>query len=93
MPGVKTGDIGPKFGYHSKDNGWMTMADVRVPRANLLQRYINVTKEGDFSIEGDLRVIYAVMLTTRTQMISAASLMQLYAILIALRYSCVRRQF
>ena len=25
MPGVKTGDIGPKLGYHGKDNGWMTL--------------------------------------------------------------------
>lgn len=24
MPGVKTGSLGPKFGYHEKDNGWMT---------------------------------------------------------------------
>lgn len=24
MKGVKTGDIGPKLGYHSKDNGWCT---------------------------------------------------------------------
>jgi len=23
MPGVKCGDMGPKFGYHSKDNGWL----------------------------------------------------------------------
>lgn len=22
LPGVKTGDIGPKFGYATKDNGW-----------------------------------------------------------------------
>ena len=24
MRGVKTGDIGPKFGYQTKDNGWAT---------------------------------------------------------------------
>ena len=24
MPGVKTGDIGPKLGYTGKDNGWAT---------------------------------------------------------------------
>ena len=24
MPGVKTGDMGPKLGYQSKDNGWAT---------------------------------------------------------------------
>ena len=23
VPGVKCGDMGPKFGYHSKDNGWL----------------------------------------------------------------------
>jgi acyl-CoA oxidase len=22
LPGVKTGDMGPKIGYHCKDNGW-----------------------------------------------------------------------
>lgn len=32
MPGVKTGDMGPKFGYHGKDNGWMTLNKVRIPR-------------------------------------------------------------
>ena len=32
MPGVKTGDMGPKFGYGSKDNGWMTLDHVRIPR-------------------------------------------------------------
>lgn len=33
MPGVKTGDMGPKFGYHSKDNGWMVLDNVRIPRS------------------------------------------------------------
>jgi acyl-CoA oxidase len=32
MPGIKSGDMGPKFGYHGKDNGWMTMDNVRIPR-------------------------------------------------------------
>jgi acyl-CoA oxidase len=32
MPGVKSGDMGPKLGYHGKDNGWMTLNDVRIPR-------------------------------------------------------------
>jgi acyl-CoA oxidase len=33
MPGIKTGDMGPKFGYGSKDNGWMTLDNVRIPRS------------------------------------------------------------
>jgi acyl-CoA oxidase len=32
MPGVECGDMGPKLGYHSKDNGWLIMKNVRIPR-------------------------------------------------------------
>jgi acyl-CoA oxidase len=32
MPGVSTGDMGPKLGYNGKDNGWLTFDKVRVPR-------------------------------------------------------------
>lgn len=32
MPGCECGDMGPKFGYHSKDNGWLTLNNVRIPR-------------------------------------------------------------
>lgn len=33
IQGIKTGDMGPKFGYLSKDNGWMTFDNVRIPRS------------------------------------------------------------
>lgn len=36
MPGVKTGDMGPKFGYNSGENGWLTMENVRIPRDYML---------------------------------------------------------
>jgi acyl-CoA oxidase len=36
MPGIECGDMGPKLGYVGKDNGWMTMKDVRIPRSNML---------------------------------------------------------
>jgi acyl-CoA oxidase len=32
MPGVKLGDMGPKFGYQSKDNGWLQFDNVRIPK-------------------------------------------------------------
>ena len=40
MPGVKTGDMGPKIGLHGKDNGWATFDKVRIPRNHLLQKFI-----------------------------------------------------
>lgn len=36
MPGIKCGELGPKFGYHAKDNGWMTLDQVRIPRSQML---------------------------------------------------------
>jgi acyl-CoA oxidase len=36
MPGVKSGDLGPKIGYKEKDNGWMTFNNVRIPRDQML---------------------------------------------------------
>lgn len=36
MPGVKTGNLGPKLGFHDKDNGWCTFNQVRIPRDQML---------------------------------------------------------
>lgn len=32
LPGVQCGDMGPKMGYNSKNNGWCTFDNVRIPR-------------------------------------------------------------
>ena len=93
VAGVKTGDMGPKFGYFSKDNGWATFKNVRVPRDQLLQKFVQVDRDGTFSVSGDIRALYASMLITRTQMVKAASLTTNMGLTIALRYSTVRRQF
>jgi acyl-CoA oxidase len=34
LKGIQVGDIGPKFGYNSKDNGWLIFDQVRIPRTN-----------------------------------------------------------
>lgn len=59
----------------------------------MLQRFISVDREGTFSIEGDLRVLYSTMMIVRTNIISGASLVFMPLFLISLRYSLVRRQF
>lgn len=50
MPGIKTGDMGPKFGYQSKDNGWMTLDNVRIPRSYMPSRYMKINEDGSFSL-------------------------------------------
>ena len=89
--GIQCGDLGPKLGYLGKDNGWLSFDQVRIPRDQMLQRYVSVDREGSFSIEGDLRVLYSVMLAVRKQIIEGAAYTLSRVGLIALRYSCVRR--
>ena len=83
--------MGPKLGYNSKDNGWLTFDNVRIPRSQMLSRYIAVDREGDFSIEGDLRIMYSTMMSVRKQLIQGCPLELTKAVLIGIRYSIVRR--
>ena len=85
--------MGPKLGYASKNNGWLHMTKLRIPRDQMMMKYTKVDRNGDFSIEGDTRVLYSVMMNIRTQLIFGAGGSLSRALTIALRYSCVRRQF
>ena len=62
MPGVECGDMGPKFGYLAKDNGYMIMNNVRIPRKQMLQRFITVDRDGSVQITGDVKILYSTMI-------------------------------
>lgn len=93
MKGFDSGDMGPKFGYHSKDNGWATFDQVRIPRRNMLMGIAAINKEGDFSINGDPKVLYTTMMLIRTSIVIDCPVFSLTAMKIAMRYGSVRRQF
>lgn len=42
LPGIKVGDIGPKMGYDTQDNGFLAFDHVRIPREYMLMRYARV---------------------------------------------------
>lgn len=42
LPGIRVGDIGPKFGYNGVDNGFLSFNHVAVPRENMLMRFAKV---------------------------------------------------
>jgi acyl-CoA oxidase len=46
LPGIEAGDIGPKIGFHSKDNGYLMLHNVVIPKRNMLRRYVSVSKKG-----------------------------------------------
>lgn len=93
MPGVEMGDIGPKFGYNTKDNGYMLFKNVRIPKSNLLSRYADIDKDGRIELKGDMRALYGIMLETRVWIVGNASQSLAQGLTIAARYAAVRRQF
>ena len=90
-PGVKCGDLGPKLGYQAKNNSWASFDKVHIPRTNMLMKMCEVSREGEFSITGDPRVLYSVMMATRMWIVSSAGENTMVATQTALRYCCVRR--
>jgi len=65
LPGIQIGDLGPKLGYNTTDNGWMSFDQVRIPRDNMLCRLAGIDREGAFEIRGDLRALYQIMVAIR----------------------------
>ncbi len=53
LRGVEVGDVGPKHGFQNKDNGYLILHNVRIPRRNMLMKYHVVSKEGNYSLQGD----------------------------------------
>ena len=98
LPGVRIEDDGLKMGLNGVDNGRLWFDGVRVPREALLNRFADVTAEGDYvsDIENPNKRFFT-MLGTLVQGrvcvggagINAAKV----AITIATKYALKRRQF
>lgn len=58
LKGIEVGDMGQKLGYGSIDNGYLSFDRVRIPRKNLLSRFIKITKKGEFEMKADPRIVY-----------------------------------
>ena len=98
LPGIRIEDCGPKMGLDGVDNGRIWFDRVRVPRANLLDRFADVSPEGVYAspIDNPDRRFFT-MLGTLVQGrvcvggagINAAKV----AITLATTYAGTRRQF
>lgn len=59
------GDIGPKIGFNTKDNGYLILKNVVIPKSNMLRGFISVSKKGIIKKKGDPKVSYATMMSIR----------------------------
>jgi acyl-CoA oxidase len=98
LPGVKTGDIGPKIGYNTMDNGFCTFDQVIIPRRNMAMRFAVVNEQGQYytkrSANSDAasKIAYITMMQVRAHICNEAGNSLAVACTIVIRYSAVRRQ-
>ncbi|KAI8069610.1 acyl-CoA dehydrogenase/oxidase C-terminal [Gongronella butleri] len=95
VKGVTVGEIGPKAygGFNAVDNGYALFDHVRIPRDNMLMRFSQVTKEGEYIKPVHGKLSYGSMVKLRVGMIGEAGMKLGKAVTIATRYATVRRQF
>lgn len=93
LPGVAIGDIGKKMGRDGIDNGWIQFTYVRIPRAYMLMKYTQVTRAGVVQEAPLAQLTYGALLQGRTAMVSDSANVSKKALIIAVRYAAVRRQF
>ncbi|GMF16413.1 unnamed protein product [Phytophthora fragariaefolia] len=93
LPGVSIGDMGSKMGLQGVDNGWIQFDHVRIPRANMLRRYAQVSRDGVFSqTQHKAQLAYAALLVNRGKIVTLSVGILEKAVTIAVRYAAVRRQ-
>lgn len=92
LAGIKIGEIGTKVGYNTVNNGFLAMNNVRIPRKNLLMKNSEVTEEGEYVVHNNPLLTYGTMTMTRVGIINEVQTFLMKAVVIATRYSLVRRQ-
>lgn len=93
FPGLEVGDIGPKLGFQTKDNGYLIMNNYRIPREMMLMKFHKVASDGTYAITGNEKITYATMLMIRAAIPFLSYVKLSRANTIMTRYSIYRRQF
>eukprot|EP00118_Oscarella_pearsei_P011150 m.72791 g.72791 ORF g.72791 m.72791 type:complete len:223 (+) comp35813_c0_seq4:193-861(+) len=98
LPGVLVGDLGKKLGQNGLANGFVSFQNVRIPKENLLSRIGEVTLDGKYishvkdpnKRQGES---LGALSAGRVGITGMCSQNLSTAMVIAIRYSAVRRQF
>ena len=98
LPGIKIEDDGEKIGLNGVDNGRIQFDSVRIPRQNLLDRFAQVSADGEYtsSITNPSKRFFTMLGTLvmgRVSLAAAANAVSRLGLTIAIRYGAQRRQF
>src|SRR5918992_5751597 len=98
LPGIEIEDCGAKLGLDGVDNGRIRFDQVRVPREALLDRYAQVSAEGEYTspIENPTRRFFTMLGTLvqgRVSVCGAGIGAAKVALTMAVRHAAERRQF
>ncbi len=66
---------------------------MKIPRRNLLMRFVSVSETGEYKKMGDQRMLFGTMTYTRCMISKGCGVNLAKAVTTAVRYSAVRRQF
>eukprot|EP00529_Nitzschia_sp_RCC80_P015506 CAMPEP_0113468024 /NCGR_PEP_ID=MMETSP0014_2-20120614/15126_1 /TAXON_ID=2857 /ORGANISM="Nitzschia sp." /LENGTH=711 /DNA_ID=CAMNT_0000360369 /DNA_START=18 /DNA_END=2153 /DNA_ORIENTATION=+ /assembly_acc=CAM_ASM_000159 len=96
LPGVQTGDIGPKIGYNNMDNGFAFFKNVKIPRRNMAMRFAQVDSNGVYRkktvSDAASKIAYITMMQVRAMIVQGAAKALSMACAVNVRYSAVRKQ-
>ncbi|ORZ25277.1 hypothetical protein BCR42DRAFT_363335 [Absidia repens] len=93
LPGITVGDIGPKFGFGTVDNGFLMFDHYRVPHVSLLARFSQVDKiTGEYIKPPNDKLSYGTMVFVRANIVMESRYVLARAATVAIRYSAIRAQ-
>ncbi|KPJ19117.1 Peroxisomal acyl-coenzyme A oxidase 3 [Papilio machaon] len=97
-PGVTVGDIGEKIGLNGIDNGFMMFNNYHLPKEAILDKFGGVDDNGDYKTpfrdpNKRFGASLGILSGGRVHITSISANYMQKAIVIAIRYSAVRRQF
>ncbi|KAH8811894.1 acyl-CoA dehydrogenase/oxidase C-terminal [Xylogone sp. PMI_703] len=94
LEGVYVGDIGPKFGYNTMDNGFLLLNQVKVPHVNMLARFSRVDPNTNKYVKpSSPSLVYGTLTWVRSNIVFQSGGVLARGVVIATRYAAVRRQF
>ncbi|KAI9360261.1 hypothetical protein BD770DRAFT_409343 [Pilaira anomala] len=93
LDGITVGDIGPKFGFNTVDNGFILFNNFHVPHIAFLARYSSIDKvTGEYKTPPNAKLAYGTMVFVRANIVLESRVVLARAATIAIRYSAIRSQ-